>query len=169
MILEEAERINEIDATCYIKNAWRNINGVLTLVEINWTDYELPNGICWHLDRFKKTIVEGGYAFGCFDNDTLVGYGTLNREIFGVKSNYLLLDQLFVSKDYRNKNIGKQIASMCMKQAKALGADKLYLCAGSSEDTLAFYKRIGCVNAVEINEKLLEEDPNDLQLELELV
>ena len=166
---EEAGKIGEIDATCYIQNAWRNIDGKLTLVEINWTDYELPNGLDWHLDHFRKTIENGGYSFGCFDNETLVGYGTLEAKVFGKKSKYVLLDQLFVSKDYRNRKIGKQIISMCAKQAKSLGANKLYLCAGSSEATIAFYKKIGCVNAEEINWELFEEDPNDMQLELQLI
>lgn len=134
------------------------------LFEINWTDYELPNGLCWHLEHFKKAIENGGYSFGCFDNGALVGYGTLDTKIFGEKSKYVLLDQLFVSKDYRNRNIGKQIVSMCAEQAKSLGANRLYLCAGSSEDTIAFYKKIGCVNAAEINRELFEEDPNDIQL-----
>lgn len=169
MKLEEAERIKEIDATCYIKNAWRYIDGVLTLVEIDFTDYELPNGFCWHLEHFKQTIENGGYAFGCFDTDVLVGYGTLHGQIFGEKSKYILLDQLFVSKDYRNKGIGRRIVSMCTEQAKFLGANKLYLCAGSSEDTIAFYKKIGCVTAAEINRGLFENDPNDMQLELQLI
>lgn len=168
MKLEEAERIKEIDATCYIKNVWRNIDGKLTLVEINWTDYELPNGLDWHLEHFKKTIESGGSCFGCFDNGVLVAYGTLDANIFGTKSNYVLLDQLFVSKDYRNRSIGKQLVSMCAEQAKLLGANKLYICAGSSEDTLAFYRKLGCKEADEINQELYEEDPNDIQLEYQL-
>lgn len=169
MRLEEAERIKEIDATCYIKNAWRKREEILTLIEINWTGYELPNGLCWHLEHFKKTIENGGFAFGCFDHDTLVGYGTLDAKIFGEESKYVLLDQLFVSKEYRNKSIGKHIVALCVEQAKSLGATKLYLCAASSEDTIAFYKKIGCVSAAEINQKLYEEDPNDIPLELPVI
>ncbi len=169
MALAEAERIKEIDATCFIKNVWRNIDGALALTEINWTDYELPNGLSWHLKRFKETVVSGGYAVGCFDGGVLVGYGTLNKEPFGEKSKYLLLDQLFVSKDYRNRSIGKQLVALCAERARFLGADKLYICAGSSEDTIAFYKKVGCVNAAEVNGELLDADPNDIQLELRLV
>jgi N-acetylglutamate synthase-like GNAT family acetyltransferase len=79
-----------------------------------------------------------------------------------------LLEQLFVSKDYRNKGIGKELFYLCSAQAKKWGADKLYLCAGSSEDTIAFYNKLGCVNTSEINQALYEEDPNDIQLEYQL-
>lgn len=44
--LDEAERIAEMDATHFIKNVW-SVNketGEYCLVEINWTDKELPNG-----------------------------------------------------------------------------------------------------------------------------
>lgn len=168
MEINDADKIKEIDATCYIKNVWRDVDGELRLVEINWTDYELPNGLQWHIEHYAQTIKNGGYAYGCFDNGLLVGYGTLDGKLFGTSSKYLLLDQLFVSKDYRNKNIGKQIISLCADRAKIMGADKLYICAGSSEDTIAFYKKMGCVNALEINKELFEKDPNDLQLELNL-
>lgn len=84
LTLEEAERIAELDATHFVKNVWR-INeetGEYGLVEINWTDTELPNGFDWHLNRFKETVKNGGTA-----------------------------------------------------QAKEYGAEKLFLCAGSAENT----------------------------------
>ena len=99
--LEEADRIAEIDATNYIKNAWRidAATGEYRLVEINWTDTELPNGFGWHLNRFKETVKKGGTAFGCFEDETLIGYGTVDKELFGKQDKYALLDQLFVSRD----------------------------------------------------------------------
>lgn len=94
----------------FIKNAWRRSesDNTLVLMEINWTDYELPNGFDWHLERFKQFMAEG---------------------------------------------------------AKEKGAQKLYLCAGYAENTIAFNNKMGCVQAKEINQELYEEDPNDLKLE----
>ena len=165
--LEEAERIAEIDATHFIKNVWRRneVTGEYGLVEINWTDTELPNGFGWHLNRFKETMKNGGTAFGCFEKDTLIGYATVDKEIIGKKEKYVLLDQLFVSQNQRGKGIGKTLFMMCAKQAKEYGAEKLFLCAGSAENTMAFYKKLGCTAATEKNEKLYEEDPRDIQLE----
>lgn len=166
MELKEANKIKFIDATCFIKNAWRNVDGKVQLIEINWTDYELPNGLPWHIDRFKKTVQAGGKAYGCFEGDVLIGYVTMNAELWGINSKYCLLDQLFISKDYRGQGIGRELVRCCREQAKQWGADKLYICAGSSEDTIAFYRQIGCVDAMEINQELFEEDINDIQLEL---
>lgn len=168
--LEEAERIAEIDATHYIKNAWRKTEdaGDYVLVEINWTDRELPNGFEWHLNRLKGTLISGGTVFGCFEDDVLIGYATVNKEIIGQQERYVLLDQLFVSQKYRGKGIGKTLFMMCAKQAKKYGAKKLFLCAGSAENTIAFYKKLGCVPAAERNDVLYEEDPRDIQLEFPL-
>lgn len=171
LLSEEAEKIGEIDAECTIRNAWR-MNpeaGRYELNEINWTDRELPNGLDWHIIRFRASAAEGGDAFGCFDNGKLVAYGTTGAQIFGSRSKYILLDQLFVSKDYRNRKVGRAILRLCAESAKKKGAEKLYLCAGSSADTIAFYQKTGCVPAEEINGELFEEDPNDIQLELVIV
>jgi len=170
MFQEEAERISEIDAECYIKNAWRLDvkTGTYQLVEIDWTDYELPNGFEWHLNRFKNSLADDGKAFGCFDRGKLVGYATIGAKVFGHSQKYVLLDQMFVSKDYRNRHVGRQLMQMCAEAAKEKGAEKLYLCAGSSENTIAFYKKMGCVSATEIDKELFDEDPNDIQMEFRL-
>lgn len=50
-----------------------------------------------------------------------------------------------------------------------MGADKLYTCAASAEDTIAFYKSMGwVVNAKEINQELLEKDDRDIQLKFDI-
>lgn len=76
------------------------------------------------------------------------------------------MDQLFISEEYRNQGIGKELVSMCKSQAALFGAKKIYLCSASAEDTIAFYKKLGCKAATERNEELFAEDPNDIQLEL---
>ncbi len=167
MSIDEAQKIAEIDATNFIKNVWRMNpeKGEYELVEINWTDNELPNGYDWHLRRFREKLESGGAAFACYENNVIVGYATLDGKMFGKNARYVLLDQLFVSKEYRGKGIGKGLFMLCARKARDLGAEKLYLCAGSSEDTIAFYKKCGCQKAVEINMELFKEDPKDIQLE----
>ena len=163
--IEQAERIREIDGECYIHKAWREVNGKRELVVIDWTDNELPNGVSWHIEHFKKSLLNGGRAIGCFNNDILIGYLVINSNIFGDSSKYVLLDQLFISKNYRNKGIGKNLFDLGTKLAKEFTAEKIYICAGSSEDTIGFYFKLGCIEATEVNKELYELDKNDYQLE----
>lgn len=168
MLIEEAERIAEIDAANFVKNAWRrDDSGEYRLVEINWTGRELPNGFPWHLRHFRETLTSGGSALGCFDGEKLVGYATLEGALFG-RQRYVLLDQLFVSKDYRGKGIGKTLFRLCAERAEVIGAKKIYLCASSAENAIAFYHKLGCKPAQEPEPKRIAEDPRDIQLEFDL-
>jgi predicted N-acetyltransferase YhbS len=167
--LEESERLYEINASQFIGRAWREVNGERKLVEINYQDPDWPNGYDYHLDRLKETIQGKGCAIGAFDEkQTLIGFITVNREFFGKMYNYVLLDQLFITLDYRNKGIGKKLFFLSADVAKQWEADKIYICAGSAEETIAFYFAVGCVEAAEINRELYESDPRDFQLEFNI-
>ncbi|MCM3782501.1 GNAT family N-acetyltransferase [Neobacillus mesonae] len=163
---EECELIKNINASQYIKNAWREIDGKRRLVEINYQDPDWPNGYEYHLEHLRKTIMNGGAALGVFDHSNkLIAFGSVNRELFGEKSRYVLLDQLFISLEHRNKGIGRTLFQMIGKTAKEWSADKLYICAGSAEETIAFYFAMGCKEAEEIQPLLYNNDPRDYQLE----
>lgn len=164
--LKECTRINEINPSQFIGKAWREIDGRRQLVDINYQESNWPNGYENHLNGLKKTILNGGIAVGAFDcNDKLIGFATLNREFFGEKYNHVLLDQLFISLEYRNKGIGRSLFMICINIAKEWRADKIYICAGSAEETIAFYYAIGCAEAKEVNKTLYEKDKRDFQLE----
>ncbi|WP_315081732.1 GNAT family N-acetyltransferase [uncultured Clostridium sp.] len=168
LMLSDMDKIEEIDGECYIARAWREVNGIKKLVDINWLEKELPNGLTWHKEHFLLSIKSGGRAFGCFDDEKMVGYAVINGDIFGVTAKYILLDQMFISKEYRNMGIGKKLFNECCNAAKDLGAEKIYICAASSEETIAFYFERGCKENLEINDILYEIDRNDYQLEYKL-
>ena len=163
--LDECEKIKEINPTQYIGKAWREIDGVHQLVNIDYLDGDWPNGYEYHIDHLKDTIINGGASIGAFEEERLIGFFTVNNLIFGEKYKYVLLDQLFIDLDYRNKGIGKELFKYSMEEAKKLGAQKLYICAGSAEETIAFYFSRGCVEVMEINNELYELDKRDFQLE----
>ncbi|ABX42409.1 GNAT family N-acetyltransferase [Lachnoclostridium phytofermentans] len=163
--VQDVHKIEEIDAEWFIHKAWRQKDGELTLVEINWLEKELPNGLPWHKEHFVNSLDGGGKAIGCFNHGTMVGYATLNADLFGEKKDYLLLDQIFISKNDRNHGIGKELFHRLGECALKLGAKKLYICSASAEETVAFYRNLGCIDATEINEELYAIDPKDIQLE----
>ncbi|MFC7680737.1 GNAT family N-acetyltransferase [Paenibacillus sp. GCM10028914] len=166
LAVEECEQINDMNPSQYIKNAWREVDGRRQLVEINYQDSDWPNGYAHHLNSLKSTIQNDGYAVGAFDNSNkLIGFATLNREFFGEDYKYVLLDQLFISLEHRNKGVGKKLFSIIADIARKWQADKIYICAGSAEETVAFYYAIGCTEAVELNEELYENGTRDFQME----
>lgn len=165
--LGECNRILEIDASQYIARAWRDVDGIRQLVEINYQEHELPNGYENHLTKLMITISTGGIVFAAFHKERLVGYCSVEKEIFGDKYQYVLFDQLFISRELRGKGIGKKLLFMSAKMAEKNGANKFYICAGSAEETIAFYRAIDCEEAKEINEELYEMDTRDYQLEFD--
>ena len=96
----ECDRISEIDPSQWIEKAWRDVDGHLELVAINYMENDWPDGYETYRDKLKNTISSGGVAFGAFnENGSLVGFATINHDFFGETARYLLLDSMFVSKD----------------------------------------------------------------------
>lgn len=167
--LEECECIKEIDPSQYIGKAWREIEGNRQLVEINYQDEDWPNGYEYHISHLRETILNGGSAIGAFNLDNkLLGFATVNPQVFGEKYKYVLLDQLLITIDYRNKGIGKKLFMLSTDEARKWDVDKIYICAGSAEETIAFYFKLGCKEVEEINQELYEIDRRDYQLEFSL-
>lgn len=166
LTIEDSHRIKEIDASHFVKRAWRVVDGVRQLIDLNYDDPDFPGGFDEHHEALKETIQNDGFAIGALDESgKLLGFATLNSDVFGMESKYVLLDQMFISRDQRGKGLGKMLMMICVEEARAWQVDKLYICAGSAEDTIAFYFGIGCQEAKEINQALYESDPNDYQLE----
>lgn len=164
--IEDAIRIKEMDASQFVGKAWREVNGERVLVEINYQDPTWPNGYEHHYGNLIKTIEKSGFAMGAFDEtNRLLGFVTVNAEVFGEKFRYVLLDQLFITLEHRGMGIGRRLFTRAAKASKRLGADKMFICAGSAEETVAFYEAMGCRRAEEIDEVLYQEDPRDLQME----
>lgn len=152
-----------------VKKCWRKENGEWLLKDIAFTEQWDSNEYRELIKYLQNTIKTGGAIFGAFDKDVLVGFASLENEFFGSNKEYLQLSSIHISYEYRSYGVGKKLFSLICGQAKELGAQKLYISAHSSQETQAFYKSIGCIEATEYNEKLVAAEPCDCQLEYSLI
>lgn len=120
------------------------------------------------IDDLHNCIKSGGIVIGAFRGSDLIGFASIAGEIFGRNREYLELSYIHVSNEYRNMGIGKKLFEQCCIKAKEKGCKKLYIAAQPSVESQHFYKSIGCTYAVEINRRILDKEPLDIQLEYSL-
>ena len=161
-LLDKYNRYQEVKK-CYRKE---NENWVIKNIEFieNWDKdkkIKVSKG-------FFETINNGGYVFGVFDNNILIGFAELHSKKFGSRNQYIQLDCMQVSYGYRNKGIGKKLFEMCILKAQEIGIEKMYISANSSEETQGFYLNIGCKDAEEIDKELFEKEPFDRHMEYKI-
>lgn len=113
----------------------------------------------------KNTLASGGFVHAAFDNQMLKGFVSVESALFGGEQKYLDLTSIHVSEDMRGLGIGKELFLAAKKWAKEHGAAKLYISAHSSVESQAFYRKMGCVEAVVYNLQHVEAEPYDCQLE----
>ena len=150
------------------QECWRIVDNRWKLVPItfdeNWTVAEcreIAKDIASHIEKDQT-------AFGAFDGEKPVGFITISHNIFGNTAKYLEVVCFQVSEPYRGQGIGTILFRQACEEARRLGAEKLYISAHSSKETQAAYKALGCVYAKEINQRLVQEEPCDVQLEYSL-
>lgn len=125
----------------------------------NWSDkklIEISRGI-------KKIVRNGGVLIVAKDNNLVVGFACLEGELFF--DEYLNLDLIQVSNDYRHKGIGRVLFGMVEEEARKIGGRKLYISGHPNIQTQKFYENMGCVLAEKINEELFADEPLDIHLE----
>ena len=126
-----------------VDNAWITVE---TDVRREW-DVEKRK---WIPDYLKEQIDQGGVALGAFHGDRLVGFASVDGVLLGERAKYANLTMLFVDDEYKRKGIGRSLFCGIKKAACELNADKLFISAISSVDTIAFYFSMGCLDAEEI-------------------
>ena len=148
-----------------VKRCWRKENGKWQLKDIafveNW-DIKRKNEI---VQEFIQCIKMGGIVICAFAYDKLVGFASISNKLFGKNNDYIRLEMLHISFEFRNNGIGKELFEKICHETKKLNVRKLYITAHSSEETQAFYKSLGCYETVELNQVLYDEEPYDCHLE----
>ena len=60
--------------------------------------------------------------------------------------------------------VSNELFAPACKTAKEIGAKKLYISAHSSKESQAAYRKLGCIEATEINQVIAENEPYDIPL-----
>ncbi len=151
-----------------VTESWRRINKEWKLVpnvyEENWTPEQcriIAEDVLHHIKLDQM-------GFGAFDGERLIGFATVSRHVFGVTASYVQLVCFQVSEEYRRRGIGRKLFFLACREARRLGARKLYISAHSSRESQAAYRALGCTPAEEVNERLAAEEPFDVQMEYRL-
>ncbi len=77
---------------------------------------------------------------------------------------YMILNMLHVSSDFRGQGIGKKLFEIGIEEARKAGAEALYISSCSSYETIAFYKKMGCILTNNPIKEIVEKEPFDLQM-----
>ncbi len=127
----------------------------------DWTEEDYQTLIsCLH-----NPIRTGGFVCGAFSDGELKGFVSVENDFFGGDNRYHDLSSLHVSEDMRRNGIGKALFLAAAEWAGKQGARKLYISAHSAIETQAFYRSMGCTEAAEYNQKHVEAEPFDCQME----
>ena len=151
-----------------VTKCWRREKGVWVIRDDpfidDWTEADYQTLI----SCLKNTAATGGVVYGAFVDGTLKGFTSVEPDFLGNEGQYLDLSSIHVSEDARGAGIGKALFLMAKEWARKKGAKKLYISAHSAVESQAFYKNMGCVEALEYDRRHVDLEPFDCQLECAL-
>lgn len=163
---DEIPLIWQIDRREVIDNIYYMREGKLVLEPEHYDMQGWPPG---EEEEYTPLLLDcydrGGFFWGAFENDKLVGVSILESNFIGSKHDTLQLKFLHVSRDCRGRGLGTKLFHIAVEKAKELGAKKLYISATPSEHTVNYYMRLGCVLATEFDPELFALEPEDIHLE----
>lgn len=148
-----------------VTKCWRREKGEWVIREDpfidDWTEADYRTLI----SCLKNTVSTGGVVYGAFIAGMLKGFASVEPDFMGKEGQYLDLSSIHVSEDARGTGIGRALFLMAKEWARARGAKKLYISAHSAVETQAFYRSMGCVEALEYDRRHVDREPFDCQME----
>ncbi len=151
-----------------VTKCWRKENGKWIIKDAPFIDDWSERDYQILISCLKNTIVSDGFVYAAFYDEKLKGFVSVEPEIFAGEQGYCDLSSIHISEDMRNRGIGRTLFLAAKEWAKQKGAKKLYISAHSAIESQAFYKSMGCVEAEVYNQKHIDNEPYDCQLECSL-
>ena len=166
---DEITRIWQIDRSEKIEAVYSFVNGSLVLKPERYDVKGWPPGEAEKYTPILESCYDrGGWFYGLFEDQMPVGVAVLDSRFLGNNRDQLQLKFLHVSRNYRDRGLGKQLFSLAAAEARKRGAKGLYISATPSEHTIKFYLRFGCKVTPEPDPELFELEPKDIHLEYDL-
>jgi N-acetylglutamate synthase-like GNAT family acetyltransferase len=161
LLTKENMKENGLDDFCrtqIVKRQYKLLNGEYILVEAEWVmDWDQKR----KCDVAKSLISDDYIAYGAFENDRIIGFVSVESKLRG---EHLVLDNIQVSQEYRRDGLGRKLFQIAKERVKVSGAKHLYISACPSEETIHFYKAMGCKIAINPIKDIAEEEPMDVQM-----
>lgn len=112
----------------------------------------------WVSEYLTEQINRGGYAAAAYCGDKIIGFASLDGKLETTADNnkYVNLTMLFVDEDWRRTGIGRKLLMEIFACAEKMGADKVFISAIPSLETIAFYFSIGCSDAEFVIESFVD-------------
>ena len=164
---DEIRRLNEIDRYEIIEEVYYFRDGKLIL-EKEYSEIIDISGISEVIEDYIEDYDDNGTFIGAFDGEKLVGLGGISGNLIGENKNMIQLTSLWVSNKYRKKGIGGQLISMLKEIAKQSNAEKLYVSAAPSKNTVDFYRGVGFDLTTPVKE-LFESESDEIPMDMKLL
>ena len=151
-----------------VTKCWRKIENTWVIKDAPFVDDWSDADYQILVSCLQNTVATGGFVYGAFYDGMLKGFVSVESGLFGAKRDYMDLSSIHVSEDMRGQGVGRQLFQAAKDWAREKGAGKLYISAHSAVESQAFYKAMGCVEALEYQQEHVEKEPFDCQLECRL-
>ena len=167
----ELSRIAEIDRSEEISQEYVLLNGSLGLKDVSWSvsrwtqDGRHDHSVAGKIAKWRPWLQEGGTLFGAFDGEALVAFAIYRPRLSVSTAQFAVLH---VSRPYRRQGIGAALADKVIESARNDGATQMCVSAIPTRGTIEFYQSLGFRPSREINRELLDLEPEDIQMTMEL-
>ena len=146
---------------------WLLCNGECQLADISGHRTWNAEKRIWVSDYLTQQLLCGGPVIAAFDDETLIGFASLDGKISKEPIRYANLSMLFVDDRFQRRGIGRLLIAKIAEEARRLGAEKLFISSVPSDDTVAFYFAVGCRDAETVIPEFADAE-KDRPLELQL-
>lgn len=150
-----------------ISKKWVNRNNSWFLSEADDIRQWSEEKRIWITEYLRQQLERGGSVAAAFENNIIVGFCCVDGYLCGEFSKYANMTMLFVDDKFQRKGIDKKLFAEICRCAAKMKADKLFISAIPSFETVAFYFSLGCLDAEEIISDYIDTE-NDRYLEFPL-